>query len=272
MKKRALVAVCAGLMSQSVAYAADTVSQLPSHVMATVNGVEIDEGVFNQILKANINPNRPDSYELRASIKEELINRELLIQEAIRVGLDKTPQGKVALEQARANTLVDLLWQNVDSNNPIKDNEIQDDYNRQLKVLGSGEGMQQYHLYIIALADEAEANRVLAKLKKGESFQDLAKTNSIDPTKSQGGDVGWVLPSQISPLISNVMINLAKGALPAAPIKMSDKLYQIIRVEDKRAYKVPTLEESKDNVRVGLIQQRRQDLLKKLKSNATINQ
>ena len=272
MKKRALVAMCVAMLGQSAGYAADAVTSLPNHVVATVNGVEIDETLFNQILKANVSANRPDNYELRSSIKEELINRELLMQEAQRLGLDKTAQGKVALEQARANALVELLWLNLENSNPIKDNDIQEDYNRQVKALGSGEGMQQYHLSIIALADELEANRILAKLKKGESFQELAKAYSIDPTKAQGGDVGWVLPSQISPLISNVMINLAKGVLPNAPIKMSDRLYQIIRVEDKRAYKVPSLEESKENVRLGLIQTRRQELLKKLKATATVNQ
>ena len=130
MKKRALVAMCVAMLGQSAGYAADAVTSLPNHVVATVNGVEIDETLFNQILKANVSANRPDNYELRSSIKEELINRELLMQEAQRLGLDKTAQGKVALEQARANALVELLWLNLENSNPIKDSDIQEDYNR----------------------------------------------------------------------------------------------------------------------------------------------
>ncbi|NBV75754.1 MAG: hypothetical protein EBR59_07315 [Methylococcaceae bacterium] len=251
---------------------AETNKPLPSGVAATVNGVEISDTAFYQLLKAQNAANRADTYELRTSIKDELINREVLAQEAVKQGLDKTPQGKVALEQARNLALVELLFNHANTAEPVTDKEVQDEYNRQAQILGSGEGLVQYRLSIIALNNAAEAEKVLARLKKGESFEALAKAHSIDPTKEQGGDVGWVLPSQISPLVANVMVNLAKGALPVAPIKMADNLFQIIRYEDKRPYKVPSFEESKILVRNGLIQAKRQALIQKLRTSATINQ
>ena len=270
---RFLLPICLSLLIFSFDLAAgESFKALPSSIVATVNGVEISDTAFNQLLKANIGTNRADSYDLRVSLKQELINRELLAQEAIKQGLDKTPQGKSALEQARNLALIELLFNQIDNSDPVKEQDIQDEYKRQVQAIGTAEGLQQYKLSIIALNNADEADKVLARLKKGESFNALAKAYSIDPTKAQGGDVGWILPSQISPLVANVMINLGKGVLPVAPIKMADNLYQIIRVEDKRAYKIPSFDDSKDSVRTGLIQAKRQALIQKLRTSANINQ
>jgi peptidyl-prolyl cis-trans isomerase C len=122
---------------------------------------------------------------------------------------------------------------------------------------------------LIVVKTEDEAKDVLARLRKGEAFAKLATDKSIDPSKKDGGDVGWVLPSQILPAISNVMVNLSKGGLSAAPIQ-TPAGWNIIRLDDTRTFKAPTLEESKENVRQMLMQQKRMAYIKKLRDAAKV--
>ena len=78
-----------------------------------------------------------------------------------------------------------------------------------------------------------------------------------------------VLPSQILPALANVMVNLNKGSVTVAPIQTQNG-WHILKVEDKRAFKVPTYEESKDRVRMGLMQKMRNNYLAQLRKDAKI--
>jgi len=112
---------------------------------------------------------------------------------------------------------------------------------------------------------------LLARLRKGEAFAKLATEASLDPSKKDGGNVGWVVPAQILPAISNVMVNLVKGALAAAPIQ-TPAGWNLIKLEETRPFKAPTFDEAKNDIRQMLVQKQRFDYVKRLRENAKVVQ
>ncbi len=240
----------------------------PANSMASVNGVAIPETLLTQNINANIAQGQKDSPELRQVIKDELINREVLAQESTRLGLDKTPDAQAQWAQVRQTFMVELLLNDLMKRNPISDAEVKAEFDRQMASMGDA---QQYKIGLIVLPTEDAAKAVLARLRKGENFAKLATEVSIDPSKKDGGSVGWVLPAQILPAISNVMVNLTKGNLVAAPIQ-TPAGWNIIKLEDKRPFKVPAFDEAKNEVRQMLTQKQRFEYVKKLREAAKVVQ
>ena len=240
----------------------------PAGSMASVNGVAIPEALLTQNVNANLAQGQKDSPELRQVIKDELINREVLAQESARLGLDKTPDAQAQWAQVRQTFMVELLLNDLMKRNPITDAEVKAEFDRQIAAMSDS---QQYKIGLIVLPTEEAAKAVLARLRKGENFAKLAGEQSIDPSKKDGGNVGWVLPGQILPAISNVMVNLNKGSLVAAPIQ-TPAGWNIIKLEDKRPFKAPTFDEAKNETRQMLAQKQRFEYVKKLREAAKVTQ
>lgn len=268
-------AVCAVLLlvtavSQAQPKAASTANapagNAQSAVMATVNGVAIPESLLEQNVRANVAQGQRDTPELRQVLKEELISREILAQEAAKLGLDKTAEAKAQLAQLRQTLLVELLLNDNLKKNPVTDVKIKAEYDRRVEALKNEE---EYKVGLIVTQTESEAKAILARLNKGEPFDKIATEQSIDPSKTRGGDVGWVLPAQILPAISNVLVNLKKGSIAVAPIR-TQAGWNIIKLEDKRAYQPPSLNNARNDIRQALIQQQRADLVKKLRDAARV--
>lgn len=244
-------------------------SSLPKDVAAQVNGKAISQALFDQNIKANLAQGMKDTPELRKVLLDELINRELLAQDASKKGLDATPEVKMQLEQLRHNAVAELALSDFFKKNPINESQLKAEYDAQVKALGDVSAMQQYKLSQILLLDEATAKTAMARLKK-ESFDKVAKELSKDQSGARGGDLGWVLPNQIIPALANVMVNLNKGAVSATPIQTQNG-WHIIKLEDKRAFKIPSFEESKERLQMSLVQKMRNDYLAQLRKDAKIN-
>ena len=93
--------------------------------------------------------------------------------------------------------------------NLVSDTLVRSEYDRQIASLGNTSALQQYKLSIIALPTESEAKTVSDTPKKGESFSKLSQENSIDPSKTRGGDLGWMLSNQVSPAIAPLGKNIS---------------------------------------------------------------
>lgn len=246
----------------SVSYAADA-------PVAVVNGVTIAAGLMERTVQANVAQGQKDTPELRAALKQEFIARELMTQEAQKRGLDKLPATQDALLGVRQNLLIDLVLNDEFTKNPVTEAELKAEYERQVKALKSAGDLQQYQIYSIVLATEPEARAVMAALKSGQSFDALAKSKSVDPSKDKGGELGWFLPDQITPAISNVAVNLSVGATSAAPIQVGN-YWHVVKLAAKRPYQVPGFEDSKNQLQAAVVQNRRTALLKKLTDAATV--
>lgn len=253
----------AGLLG-SVAHAQNK----PAGAVASVNGVAIPQTLLDQNVRVNIAQGQRDTPELRQAIQDELVNREVLAQESARLGLDKTAEAQAQWAQVRQTFMVEILLNDYARRNPITEDALKAEFDRQIAAMKEE---QQYRISLIVTATEAEAKAILARLKKGESFSKLASELSIDPSKKNSGEVGWVVAAQILPAISNVMVNLTKGGLSAAPIQ-TPAGWNIIKLEDKRAFVAPSYELAKNDIRQMLLQKQRFDYVKTLRDKAKVVQ
>lgn len=246
-------------------------ASLPAGALATVNGTVIARAQIDRAVAQAVAQGRADTPELRRAILDEFIAREVLAQEAVKQKLDRSNDAKIALSNARQSVLVDLLITDHLAKNPVNDPAIKAEYDRQLRVIEERGGNQQYQLRQITLANEVDARAVIARIRKGESMEAIARQTSIAPSKEQGGLLDWLSPLQILPAVSSVIVNLKPGVLAAAPIQTPGG-WNVIRVEEIRPFKPPTLEESRNEIRELLLREQRAMLIRKLRSEAKVQE
>ena len=237
---------------------------------ATVNGTPLTNGLLDLNIKAAMAQGQKDSPELKNALKDELINRELLTQESIRQGLDKDIDFRDQIAQLKQTLMIQTFLENHFQKNPISDAKLREEYDRQKKLIGDGASANQYRLSQIIVSNETDALDLIRRIQKGELFGKLAQEYSIDQaSKTNGGQIGWVLPGQVVPPVANVIVNLNKGAVANAPIQTQGG-WVIVKVDDKRPFKLPTFEEAKPQLRQAIVQQYLAETVKKLRESAKI--
>lgn len=240
--------------------------------VATVNGTAITQGLLNLNVKAVTSQGQKDSPELRQAIKEDLINKELIAQEATKLGLAKEIDFPDQVTQLKQNLLLQAFLEDHFKKDPITDAKMREEYERQRKLMGEGSNGTQYRLSQILVSNETDALDLIRRIQKGELFGKLAQEYSIDAaTKSQGGSLGWVLPGQVIPAVANAIPNLTKGGITSTPIQTQSG-WVILKLDDKRAFKIPSFEESKTQIRQAIVQQYVAETVKNLRANARIVQ
>jgi peptidyl-prolyl cis-trans isomerase C len=240
---------------------------LPSFAqnVATVNGKPIPAAKVDQVVKQVVAQGKAtDSPQLREAIKKDLIGREVLIQEADKQGIGTRPDVKNAIDNARQSIIINAMLADYIKKNPVKDADIKAEYDKYKAQVGE----KEYHARHILVATEDEAKQIIAKLKGGAKFEDLAK-QSKDPGSAQnGGDLDWASPASFVPEFSKAMTSLQKGAITETPVH-SQFGWHVIKLEDVRPAKIPPFEEVKQQVAESLQQRKlaayREELMKKAK-------
>ncbi|MFB0935958.1 MAG: peptidylprolyl isomerase [Propionivibrio sp.] len=205
-----------------------------------VNGASVSQNLADAFIAEQKAKGAPDSPELRNAIREELIRRELLLQEAKKSGLDKKPDIAAQAEAAKQAILIRSYVQDYVNKHPIKDEQLQSDYDKIKAQVGSTE----YKARHILVKEEAEAKTVIENLKKGVKFEELAK-QSIDPgSKENGGELDWAAPSNYVKPFADALTALGKGKYTETPVK-SDFGYHVIMLDDTRATSFPSFDEVK---------------------------
>ncbi len=239
---------------------------------ATVNGTPLTNGLLILNIKAAMAQGQKDSPELQKALKEELINRELLTQEAIKQGLDKDIDFRDQIAQLKQTLMIQAFLENHFQKNPISDARLREEFDRQKKLIGEGASASQYRLSQIIVSNETDAMDLIRRIQKGELFGKLAQEYSVDQaSKANGGQIGWVLPGQVVPQVANVIVNMNKGAVTNAPIQTQGG-WVIVKVDDKRPFKLPTFDEAKPQLRQAIVQQYLAETIKKLRDSAKIVQ
>ncbi|MEN3276799.1 MAG: peptidyl-prolyl cis-trans isomerase [Massilia sp.] len=234
--------------------------------LAVVNGKAIPTARVDAIVKQVVDQGQgQDSPQLRQQIKQSLIEREVLMQEAIKQGYDKKPEVRQALDSARQAIVVNELARDYIKKNPVTDADIKAEYDRFAKTQA---GQKEYHLRHILLETEAEAKAVIAKLKGGARFEELAKQSKDTGTAATGGDLDWATPSSFPPEFAAGFTNLQKGGVTETPVKTGAG-FHVIKVDDTRAVKVPALDEIKSQIAESLQQNKlaayQEEMVKKAK-------
>lgn len=233
--------------------------------LAVVNGKPVPSSRADIMVKQMTAQGQQDTPELRAMIKDELINREILIQEADKLGLSTHADVKAQIEIARQSILIRALVADYLKKNPVKDADITAEYDK-FKAQASD---KEYHARHILVETEDEAKAIIAKLKGGAKFEDLAKQSKDPGSAGNGGDLDWAAPSAFVKPFSDAMVSLKKGQLLETPVKTQFG-WHVIRLDDVRAAKIPTLEEVKPQIVESLQQRKLQAYQQQLRSKATI--
>jgi peptidyl-prolyl cis-trans isomerase C len=234
--------------------------------LAVVNGKPVPSSRVNALKQQVEASGRPVTPEVMAQIKEELIAREVFMQEAKKRGLDASEDYKTQLELARQTILIRQLFADFQKKNPVTDADIKAEYDK----FAASNGGKEYRARHILVETEAEAKALIADIKKGGSFEDLAKKASKDPgSGANGGDLDWAAAGSYVPEFSGAMVKLDKGQMTDAPVK-SQFGFHIIRVDDVRDAQLPKLEEVKPQISQQLQQQKLSAYQEGLRSKAKI--
>ena len=233
---------------------------------AMVNGVSIPQALIDMRVDVAAAQGQPDTPELRKSIREDMINLEVLAQEATKDGLDKRPEVIEQMELAQKSVLVGAYVQNYVKNNPVGKDQIQQEYDK-LKV---NLGNKQYKARHILVDTEDEAKAIIKQLGKKGKFDKIAKEKSIDAGSAEhGGELDWAVPSNFVPPFANALFSLKKGQYTKEPVK-SEFGWHIIKLDDVRDLKMPSFEELEPQIQQRLQQQAVQKLIADLRSKAKI--
>jgi parvulin-like peptidyl-prolyl isomerase len=247
--------------------------------LATVNGVPIPQAMYEQTVRQAIAAGNPDSPQLREMVKSQLIARELFVQEAAKQKLDKDPQVVAAVEEAKKNAMLQRYLQTQVQLKPVTDEDVKAHYEKVKAQMGA----KEFQLRAIMLNSEQRAKEVRDQLGKGKDFAELARQWSLAPSATRGGDLGWVSfktpakegATQGLPLpLAQAVEKLQKGKV-SEPVQVQSAWW-IVKLEDVRPTKMPTLDEAKAQIQRLLQSQQVEratgELAAKLSKSATITQ
>ncbi|MBA3056418.1 MAG: peptidylprolyl isomerase [Gammaproteobacteria bacterium] len=254
----------------SVIAAAALLSTLAPTVMAQnvaiVNGKAVPLARVDALAQQVARSGRPMTPEIQAQLKEEVIAREIFMQEAKKQGLDTTEDFQNQMELARQTLLIRELFANYQKTSPVTDADIQAEYDK-FAAANSG---KEYRARHILVEKEDEAKAIIAQLKKGGKFDVIAKKSSKDPgSGANGGDLDWANPSNYVPEFSQALTKLSKGQTTDTPVK-SQFGYHIIRLDDVRDAQLPKFDDVKPQIGQQLQQQKMTKYQEDLRAKAKI--
>jgi peptidyl-prolyl cis-trans isomerase C len=206
-----------------------------------------------------------DSPQLRQQIKEQLIQREVLMQEIQRRGLADKPDVKFQLEVQRQNALIQALMRDELTKNPVTDAQVKAAYDEQNKNTGP----KEFKVRHILVESEAEAKDIIEQVKKGGKFEELAKKSKDPGSAQRGGELDWAGPGAYVKPFADAMSKLEKGKMTDAPVQ-SQFGWHVIRVDDVRDAVFPPLEQVAPQIRDALSQQRVGAFAEELRKKAKI--
>lgn len=284
---KAATAVALSLAGLLVAFAGQAEDKTN---VAVVNGVPIPQSRVDFVIKAQAQQAQPgqaapkDTPEFRQQVKDVLITREVLAQEAIKKGLDKSPEVATQLEMAKQDFLIRAYFDDfIKTNVPTEEQTLAEYEKIKAAQTDNGKKMEYKVRHILVKVDptsdpkklkaaEQKAKALVAELNKanGKNFAQLAKAKSDDEgTKGEGGQLDWTDGSNLVKEFSDAMTNLPKGSYTKVPVKTRFG-YHIILVEDVRPIQFPPYEQVKERVQQQLMKEARDKKIEELRAAAKV--
>lgn len=260
MKKQVLLAtVVAGLLAVAAPGAM-------AQNVAIVNGKAVPKARLDALAQQVTKSGKPITPEIQGQLREEVIAREIFMQEANKRGLAASEDYKVQMELARQTIMIRALFADYQKKNPVTEAELKAEYDK----FAAANGGKEYKASHILVEKEAEALDIIASIKKGGKFEEIAKKQSKDPgSGANGGDLDWANPSSYVPEFSEALLKLSKGQMTDVPVK-SQFGYHIIRVDDVRTAQLPAFAELKPQIAQQMEQQKLAAFQDELRKKAKI--
>lgn len=235
--------------------------------IAAVNGKKITQKQYQAHLKQRQAQNQKGKQAPvnRQEVIDELINREVLLQEAKKLKLHKDKKLKAQIEQLKNNLLIQTLISKSPAAKPVSDKELKDVYDKQI----GGADPKEFKARHILVKEEAKAKKLITKLNDGASFEEVAKKESTGPSGKNGGDLGWFSAAQMVPAFSQAASKLKKGTHSQKPVKTRFG-FHIIKLEDSRKRELPKFADVKNQIKPLIQNKRLQEYVVKLRSKAKI--
>jgi len=221
------------------------VSAVNAQNIAIVNGKAVPKSRLNALAAQLERTGRSVTPDVEQQLREEVIVREIFMQEAQSKGMDASEEFKTQMELARQSLLIRELFADFQKNNPVTDADIKAEYDKFATMSGSGKEYKARHILV---EKEEQAKAIIASLKKGGKFDEIAKKQSKDPgSGAKGGDLDWANPASFVKEFSEAMVTLKKGQTTDAPVKTQFG-FHIIRLDDVRDSQLPKLDEVKPQI------------------------
>jgi peptidyl-prolyl cis-trans isomerase C len=234
--------------------------------IAIVNGKAVPTARMDALAQQVARSGRPVTPEMQGQMREEIIAREIFSQEAQARGLDATEDFKNQMDLTRQSILIRELFADFQKKNPVTDEETKAEYDK----FASANAGKEYRARHILVEKEDQAKALIAQLKKGAKFEDLAKKNSKDPgSGANGGDLDWANASSYVKEFSDALVALTKGKMTDVPVK-SQFGFHIIRLDDVREAQLPRYEDVKPQIAQQLQQQKIAKFQEDLRAKAKI--
>ena len=245
MKKQLLLVCTAALV-------AVTAQSALAQNIAIVNGKAVPKARLDALAQQVAKSGRPVTPDVQAQMREAVIVREIFAQEAEKLGLVGSDDFKSQMEIARQSILITSLIEDFKKKNAVTDAELKGEYDK----FSAANGGKEYKARHILVEKEAEAKAIIASLKKGGKFEDIAKKQSKDSgSGANGGDLDWANPSSYVAEFTQAMLKLNKGQMTDVPVKTQFG-FHIIRVDDIRTAQLPSFDELKPQIAQQIEQQR----------------
>ena len=245
MKKQLFLATAAALM----AFGAQTAF---AQNIAIVNGKAVPKARLDALAQQVAKSGRPVTPDVQLQMRDAVITREIFSQEAEKLGLMASDDYKNQMEIARQTVLITVLIDDFKKKNAVTDTELKAEYDK----FAAANGGKEYKARHILVEKEADAKAIIASIKKGGKFEDIAKKQSKDPgSGANGGDLDWANPSSYVAEFTEAMLKLTKGQMTEVPVKTQFG-FHIIRVDDIRNAQLPAFEELKPQIAQQIDQQR----------------
>lgn len=253
--------------------------QVKGTLIARVNNTPITLEDLNEEI-VNYNAMVPaDRPELKITTREQKINylknevvrRQLLYQEALDKGLDRKEEVQRALDKAKMELLVVELVKEEAAKIDVTSKEIEDYYNTYKAELKEPE---ERRIREIVVSSEQEAKDILIQVLQGANFATLAKERSKSPSAKDAGDLGFIAKGKKFSQFDAVAFSDSLDAGDISNIFRGPEGYYILKLEEKRGGRQKSLSDMWDDIKRGLTflkqQQKIEDIIGKLSSNAKI--
>ncbi len=213
----------------------------PAAAAATQSGDLVSAAQLDMIVKERVAQGQPDTPELRAALRDELINREMFLRAAKAKGMDRDAAMKTQMQVASESVLIRAYLADYMTAHPISDAVLKKEYD----TIKAGLGDKEYRARHILVEKKEDAESLIKQLQAGGKFDELAKANSKDPgSKDNGGDLDWAVPSNYVKPFADALVALEKGKYTPTPVQ-SPFGYHVIQLDDTREAKAPAFDEVK---------------------------
>jgi len=262
----ALVMTACGKGQQTPA-APDKAAAPAVPAVATIDGTPISRVEYDTYLKSLLRgrPAGDLTTEQKNQVLDELINMQVLAEQATKEGVEKDPDVAAQLQVVRMRVLADAESAKYLKDKEPTDAELHAEYDTAIAAMDKTE----YHARHILVPTKEQAEQVIKKIKGGAKFEDVAKAQSTDGSKANGGDLGWFTLTRMAKPFGDAVKVLKKGEMTQEPVQTQFG-WHVIKLEDTRETAAPPFEQVKQQVNNGVIQKKLQAYVESLKKNAKI--